>query len=118
MNAAFRLHSGRAVTPAVGRVFAPDEAFSSGPMEPRFLFGDRNSLRLGDYERLDLGARHRFEGFGADWVLFAQVLNALNTDNPIRVDWLDLVRGRRSGLGGGLQGGLPVLPTLGLEVRW
>lgn len=118
VNATFRAHSGRAVTPVVGRIFAPNPRVGGGQLEPRLLFGDRNSLRLGGYRRLDLGVRHRFGAFGADWVLFGQVLNTLNTDNPIRVDWIDLIRGRRSGLGGGLQGGLPVIPSVGLEVRW
>lgn len=118
VNAAFRAHSGRAVTPVVGRIFAPNSIFGGGQLEPRLLFGDRNSLRLGGYRRLDLGVRHRFDAWGGDWVLFGQVLNTLNTDNPIRVDWIDLIRGRRSGLGGGLQGGLPVIPSFGLEVRW
>lgn len=117
VNAAFRAHSGRAATPAVGRVFAPDATFGEF-LVPRFLFGDRNSLRLGGYRRLDLGVRHGFDALGAGWVLFGQVLNATATDNPIRVDWLQLVRGRQSGLGGGLQNGLPVIPSLGVEVTW
>lgn len=122
-NAAFRLHSGRAVTPVRNRVFVPERGFGDRFLLPRFFFGDRNSLRLGRYTRLDLGVRHRFDWIGADWVLFAQVLNALGARNPIDVDFRELLRGRATSTsteGGapGIRTGLPTVPSLGVEVRW
>lgn len=118
-NAAFRLHSGRAATPVVGKVFVPRRGFGDNGLLPRFFFGDRNSLRLERYARLDLGLRHRFEWLGADWVFFGQVLNVLRSENPIDVEWEDFIRARASGgRVDGIQGGLPILPSFGLEARW
>lgn len=117
-NAAFRLHSGRAVTPVTGQVFAPERGFGDEFLLPRFFFGDRNSLRLGGYARLDLGVRHRFDLLGAHWVFFGQVLNALASENPIDVDFRQFLRSTRGDGGGGIQTGLPTVPSLGLEARW
>lgn len=117
-NAAFRLHSGRAVTPVRSRVFVPTRGFGDHFLESRFFFGERNSLRLDGYARLDLGLRHRFDFLGAGWTFFAQVLNTLGSQNPVDVDFRDLLQARASGLAGGIRNGLPTVPSFGVEVKW
>lgn len=116
LNAAFRAHSGRAATPVRARVFIPSRTF--GLLRSRFLRGERNSARVGAYRRLDLALRHRWRWMDADWTFFAQALNVLGASNPIGYDWLQFYRDRTEGRDGEGLGGLPRVPSLGLEVRW
>jgi len=118
LNGAYRLHSGRPVTPIAGRVFTPGGDFGSS-LGFRFLPGERNSARLGAYSRLDVGLRHRFDAFGGDAVLFAQVLNLFWSRNPFDVTAYHALRLRdRDRETKEPEGGLPIIPTVGLEVSW
>jgi len=118
LNGAFRLHSGPPVTPIAGRIFTPPGGFGSR-LTSRFLPGRRNSSRLGRYSRLDLGLRHRFEAFGGNAAFFAQVLNAFWSRNPVDVTAFDTFwRRQRNRDDDEPEGGLPIVPTLGLEVSW
>lgn len=74
---------------------------------------------MGRYSRLDLGLRHRFEAFGGNAAFFAQVLNAFWSRNPVDVTAFDTFwRRQRNRDEEEPEGGLPIVPTLGLEVSW
>lgn len=118
LNGAYRLHSGRAITPVVERVFTPNSSFTS-TLGTRFFRGERNSARLGRYSRLDLGVRHRFDWLGADWVFFGQALNVFWSRNPIDLRWgTYLSLDDRLGDVQKIDGGLPLIPSFGVEVSW
>lgn len=116
LNAVAQAYSGRAVTPVLARIWEPSGA---DHLTSRYLLGDRNSARVPAYRRLDLGLRYEHDGSTIDWAVSAQVLNLLNRTNPIDYDWPQyfarLDEGRDPG---GHRPGLPILPSLGVEVRW
>lgn len=120
-NAVYQAHSGRATTPVLARIFEPDtRSANSTALAPRYLYGERNSVRVPPYHRLDLGARRSWRGWGAEWTLSLQVLNALFRENPVDYDWgvyfADL-QGQHSAPRAG-RPGLPIVPSIGLEVKW
>lgn len=121
-NAVYHAHSGRATTPLVARIFEPNAEIESRFLQPRYLLGERNSIRVPPYHRLDLGARRSWEAKGAQWTLSVQVLNALLRENAIDYDWStyfsDVRGGQRPGGPRAGRTGLPLLPSIGLEVRW
>lgn len=114
-------HSGRAATPVIARIFEPHLDFESGGLAPRYLLGERNSIRVPGYHRADLGMRYAWDAIGAKWTLAFQVLNVLFRENAIGYDWRayfsDLRRLETDGPRAG-RSGLPLLPSVGLEVRW
>ncbi len=120
-NSVYHAHSGRATTPVLNRIFEPDlRGAGSLFLLPRYLFGERNSIRVPPYHRIDLGVRKTWNTESADWTLSLQILNILNNDNPIGYDWRvyfsDLGNERESPRTG--RSGLPFLPSIGLEVKW
>lgn len=120
-SAVYQAHSGRATTPVLARIFEPDPRFAnSNSLAPRFLYGEHNSIRVPPYHRLDLGARRSWRGWGAEWTLSLQVLNALFRENPVDYDWavhFADVQGQHSSPRAG-RSGLPILPSIGMEVKW
>jgi hypothetical protein len=120
-NLAYQAHSGRATTPVIARIFAPRYPESIGlGGAARYLLGERNSIRVAPYHRLDLGARRSWRARGAEWTLSLQVLNLLFRSNAIDYDWYQYFTRLEAGtdLSGGGRSGLPVLPSIGLEVKW
>jgi hypothetical protein len=123
VTAAMQVHSGAAISPVAARVLVPDERTYRG-IGPRYLPGDRNSFRLSPYRRLDLGGRRTWHRSSLDITLSAQVLNLLFRRNPRNVSWdlyYDYVaRGFPDALEKATSGlpGLPILPSIGVEVRW
>lgn len=118
LNAVYRAHSGRATTPVAARVFVASEEFQSY-LRARYIRGSRNSVRVPAYHRLDLGTRRSWHSGGAEWTFFAQVLNVFFQDNPIDYEWGQyFASSEGSSLSEHPRRGLPILPTLGLEVRW
>jgi hypothetical protein len=119
VNAAYQGHSGRATTPVLLRVFAPGPTAPSDRGAPsRFILGEQNSIRVPSYHRLDLGTRYTW-GRSSRWVLSAQVLNVLLRTNAIDYDWAQYFSPvETSGGNRGSRPGLPMLPTIGLEVSW
>jgi hypothetical protein len=120
LTGALQLRSGGTVTPVTGYTLVPDPPGGAAPfLEPRYLEGTRNSLRLPAYQRLDVGARKSWSSDEAEWTVFVQVLNLLLSDNPIGYDWAqyfarhDEVDDPSPG-----RSGLPIIPSFGLEVRW
>lgn len=118
VNAVYRGHSGRAVTPIVARLFAPSPELETS-LQAKYLRGDRNSVRVAAYHRVDVGARRTWPVRGAQWTLFAQVLNLTNRQNPIDYTW-DLFEAVGTDASRPItsRAGIPVLPTIGVEVRW
>src|SRR5690606_3446959 len=57
LNAAYQGHSGRATTPVLARLYAPPPDGIGPQLGPRYLRGERNSIRVPPYHRLDLGLR-------------------------------------------------------------
>jgi hypothetical protein len=118
VNAAYAGRSGRATTPVEARVFVPSEELQNW-MRIRYIRGDRNSVRIPPYHRLDVGGRRTWNARGAEWTLFAQVLNVLFRDNPIDFDWYDYFQGLvEPGTVRPGRPGLPIVPSLGVEVKW
>ena len=120
LNAVYQAHSGAAVTPIAARVFEPSFGGEASPS--RFLPGARNSARLEPYRRLDLSARKQWDGWGASWAFSIQVLNALARENPREANWLGLLCAQSGPADQCFPSGqiesLPILPSLGLEIRW
>lgn len=118
VTAVLQVRSGAAVTPIEGFTFAPAER-DRFTLEPRYIEGLRNSLRLPGFDRLDLGVRRGWRARGADWTFFLQVLNVLGSSNPLGYDWnqyfarLPHVEEPDPG-----RSGLPILPSFGVEVAW
>lgn len=117
-NGVFQARTGRATTPLALRIFAPRLADGPTPSVPsRHILGERNSIRVPSYRRLDVGVRRRWRG-AIDWTVSLQVLNVLGAANALDYDWLQYALSRTSGFSGGTRTGLPFLPTIGLEARW
>ncbi len=118
LNAVYRAHSGRATTPVEARVFVSYEEFENY-LRTRYIRGERNSVRVPGYHRLDIGARRSWSARRAEWTLFMQVLNVLWQDNPIDYDWFQFYASQSDPtITRYSRRGLPLLPTAGLEVRW
>ena len=118
LTAAFQWHSGLPVTPIAARVFVPSVGFPVG-LNPRLLFGDPNSARLPSYQRLDLGILRRWSSGRADWELSGQIINALGKTNVFEYDWHNYVETLSIGKEPSPdRSGLPILPSIGLTVKW
>lgn len=118
LNAVYRAHSGRATTPVEARVFVSYEEFENY-LRTRYIRGERNSVRVPGYHRLDIGARRSWSARSAEWTLFLQVLNVLWQDNPIDYDWFQFYASESDPtINRYSRRGLPLLPTAGIEVRW
>lgn len=113
-TAGLRLHSGPPATP-VRAVGLQSRLPPGRTLGPRIVFGKWNSARLRPYVRLDAGVRHSWSWTGARWTFFGQVLNATSSENAQEPDLGRLLFDQRPGDN---REGLPLLPTLGVEVRW
>lgn len=118
LTSALQLRSGTATTPVVARILEP---LGPGFFTTRFIYGNPNSARLPGYRRVDLGLRRSWTSGTKDWTLSFQILNALARTNALQIDW-DSYFVCRAGLFCGdntvKRKGLPLLPSIGLEVRW
>jgi len=114
----YRAHSGRATTPVRARVFVSYDEFQEY-LRTRYLRGYRNSVRVPAYSRLDLGARRTWRARRAEWTASVQILNVLWQDNPVDYDWSQYYAGQSDpSISRFNRKGLPLLPSVGLEVRW
>lgn len=118
-NVVFQTHSGRATTPVRARIYEPDAGGAWNRIHARYLRGERHSLRIPPYRRLDLGLRREGRLWGADFTLAIQVLNILARANPIDYDWRQYFSNLQD-TGRQLPGrnGLPIVPSIGVEARW
>lgn len=110
-------HSGRAVTPVEARVFIPGPEIGYG-LRGRFLRGSRNSVRVPAYHRVDASARRSWTLRGAEWSGFVQVLNVLNAANAVDYTWEQYLLAGTGSRPSTARAGLPILPTIGIEVAW
>lgn len=125
LTTALQMHSGAAITPVAARIFVP-ESFGSRIDAPRarYLPADRNSLRLDPYRRLDVGLRKSWHPHKTETTLSIQILNLLFRQNPRGIVWESyysyLYQGKDDARAKATSGvaGLPILPSIGLEVRW
>jgi len=120
LTAVYQAHSGRATTPVVARIFAPQEDAIGRGLTDRYLIGNRNSIRVPAYHRVDLGARRTWNRKNSRWSLSAQIINVLYRQNAIDYDWQQYYA--RLGLGrsdaGTSRSGLPIVPTVSLGIQW
>ncbi len=109
-----QLHSGRVVTPVISRILAPSV--------DRYIYGDERSAYLPMYRRLDVGSRYSWRGIGADWTASLQIINALHSTNAIEYSWISHFTCEAQKLDCGSTAaskrGLPIIPSVGLEIVW
>jgi len=120
LSAAFQGNSGVATTPIRARIFAPDPLLFGELLRARYLVGGRNSARLPPYRRLDLAARREWQARRAAWALSMQVINVLARQNTLEYDWESYFcqQARECSGAGASRAGLPLVPSVGIEVRW
>jgi hypothetical protein len=118
LTSALQWHSGLAVTPVASVTYVP--FLREGvEMRPRLLYGPLNDARLPSYRRVDLGVRRTWHVGQAEWTLSGQVVNALATDNVFGYDWQEYVDALAIGRNApASRPGLPLVPSLGIAVRW
>ncbi len=112
-----QFRSGPAVTPIALTVLNP---FSQSYV-PRYIPGEPLTARAPAFFRADIGVQRSWIARRATWVVSAQAINALASDNGVRYDGVAAAAcsGRPGGCtNNGGTGGLPFLPSLGIEVRW
>jgi hypothetical protein len=119
VTSAFQFRSGTATTPVTMRVLVPLGFQRYGT---RFTYGDPNSVRLSPYQRLDVGLRRRWKTTKREWTASAQILNLLNRSNALSYNWSAYFACANSGQCGRdavlLRRSLPILPSVGIEVKW
>lgn len=118
LTSAAQFRTGAAVTPVTARLFIPR---GDGQYVPRFIYGDVNSARVPAYRRIDLGARYAWNASGAQWTISVQVLNIANRQNALDRDWISYfgcVQRRTCSESGASRLGLPIVPSIGLQVQW
>ncbi len=116
VSASYRGQSGLPITPLDAVLLVPSPV-NPGVLAPRLVLGEHNSARLGAFHRVDLMARRAWTRGRREWAFTAQLVNALASDNAIEYEW---------GLGGSTfvprgprtRPGLPLIPSIGVEVRW
>jgi hypothetical protein len=118
LSSTFQLRSGLPVTPIATSVLVPNPVFP-GQLIRRLVPGDKNSARLPAFRRLDLGMRRRWSTKRFEMDLTLQVVNVLATENVLAYDWQIYLQQREFG-GSQLasRAGVPLVPSIGFEVRW
>jgi len=113
-------HSGRTYTPVIARLRGVDDL--QGNLTDRYVFGDRNSERLPLYARFDVSLRRTYRAAWFDWTLYVQALNVLNRRNVLRIRPKEFYRFGVDDTSGGEQQGvqrsLPIVPSVGIELRF
>ena len=126
INQVINFHSGAPFTPVAGRYFRLREVTDGNTTYQSyfsdFLNGERNSIRLPRYFRMDLSLRKKFYKRRMNYTIYIQILNMLNRGNVLRYDWQDYYR-RRYDVEGNLEPGgqvrsLPILPSIGVEFEF
>ena len=118
-NVLSQFHSGPATTPVGVRVFAPD--FLNQLFLPsRYVLGLRNSARLTPYRRTDIGLRREWKRGKADLAFSFQAINVLFQTNALEYDWASFfcAEAGKCAEARPARSGLPILPSIGFEIRW
>ncbi len=117
-NTVFQAHSGPATTPVLYRVLVPMD-FGYGQ---RYVYGKPNTARFPGYRRADASLTYGWQFRQSDWQLSAQVINLFMRTNGIQYhlpSYLECAgNGRACVDGGATRRSLPILPSIGLDVRW
>jgi hypothetical protein len=118
-TAVMQARSGAPITPVEARILVPS-LFQPGVYTSRYILGAPNSGRVDPYRRLDLGVRRNWRAFGAEWAANANLLNTTSRQNPLAFGWYGYFcrEAGRCGVASNARNGLPLLPSVGLEVRW
>ncbi len=114
---ASQFRSGPAVTPIALTVLVP---FNQSYF-PRYIPGEPLTARAPAFFRADIGVQRTWVVRRATWVVSAQAINALASENGVRYSGVSAAScsGRPRGCANnGGTGGLPFLPSVGIEVRW
>lgn len=126
-NVAAIFRSGTPVTPVVGAFLGPggfgrDLASQLNPndLNRRFINGERNSIRLPFFLRVDVSLRKEFYNEKSRWTLYFQALNVFNflRQNAARYDWArfyNFSSSLNAANSGGISASLPIVPSLGVE---
>ncbi len=105
--------SGAVATPVVGALLVP----LGGLVPFRVRYGELHSARLPDYLRADAMFRWRGRLASTDAALTFQLINVLARSNVMEYR-LDAIAGLPPGALPQAAAGVPLLPSLGLELRW
>jgi hypothetical protein len=113
--------SGLPVTGVAMRLLEPTP---DGGFGQRYIPGERNAERLPAYARIDAGVRRTW-GTRREWTLALQVQNLFFRRNATQFRWFNYFCSQQPGCPSpvGPDGpfesrSLPIIPSLGLEVRW
>lgn len=113
--------SGLPVTGVAVRLVEPTP---DGGFGQRYIPGERNGERLPPYARMDAGLRRTW-GTRREWTLALQVQNLIFRRNATQYRWFDYFCSRQPGCASTAapdavfeSRSLPIIPSLGLEVRW
>ncbi|MEO7996864.1 MAG: TonB-dependent receptor [Gemmatimonadaceae bacterium] len=114
-----QMHSGPAATPVNLRLLAPS---ADGRFHPVFFYGDPLTSRTPGYSRVDVGMRYGWHALNAAWVLSLQAINVFAKTNGLDYDVgqyaLCVNSTFKCEYDGARKRSLPVLPSIGLEVKW
>jgi len=118
-NVLSQLHSGAATTPVGVRVFAPDPT-NQLFLPSRYVPGLRNSAHLTPYRRTDIGLRREWKRGKADLAFSFQAINVLAQTNALEYDWASFfcAEAGKCKAAKPARSGLPILPSIGFEIRW
>ncbi|HMF99655.1 MAG TPA: hypothetical protein VK560_00275, partial [Gemmatimonadaceae bacterium] len=118
-NVLSQLHSGAATTPVGVRVFAPDPT-NQLFLPSRYVPGLRNSAHLAPYRRTDIGLRREWKRGKADLAFSFQAINVLAQTNALEYDWASFfcAEAGKCAVAKPARSGLPILPSIGFEIRW
>ncbi len=130
LNIAGVFRSGTPVTPVVGAFLGPggfgrdiSSQINPNDVNRRFIEGERNSIRLPFFFRLDLSLRKEFQGEKSRWTIFVQALNVLGflRQNAARYDWnrfYNFNSSLNATNSGGISASLPTVPSIGAEFEF
>ncbi|QJR35538.1 hypothetical protein [Gemmatimonas groenlandica] len=111
------MRSGLPITPIVGRVIVPSFDGSGG--ESRLIYGEMNSARLPGFQRFDVALRKRWTPRAFEVDASLQVVNLLYKRNVVAYDAATYLAQVASGqTPTARRAGLPLVPSIGVEVRW
>jgi hypothetical protein len=112
-----QLRSGFPITPVEFRLLVPQ--IGSNSFTTRYSYDSPNSARIPGFRRFDVGVQRSWHALNGEWTFSSQIVNVLARNNPISYDWR--VYFDEVGVSGNPQtsnSGLPLVPSVGVSVRW
>jgi hypothetical protein len=82
--------------------------------------GLRNSAHLTPYRRTDIGLRREWKRGKADLAFSFQAINVLAQTNALEYNWASFfcAEAGKCAEAKPARSGLPILPSIGFEIRW